>query len=78
MIDQKEKFSQPGLETEFVGEAQHDPHAISRRHGSALYINPESLLINSEWREMLQSDIYRENLVAFVVDKALCQKMVKI
>ena len=40
MIDQKEKFSRAGLETEFVGdslavEAQHDPCAISRRQGSA-------------------------------------------
>ena len=39
-----------------------------------LYISPESLLINSEWREMLQSDIYCENLVAFVVDEAHCVK----
>ena len=39
-----------------------------------LYISPESLLINSEWREMLQSDIYREKLVAFVVDKVHCVK----
>ena len=40
MIDQKEKFLQAGLETEFVGgslagEAQHNPRAISRRQGSA-------------------------------------------
>ena len=35
MIDQKEKFSRAGLETEFVGEALHDPCAISRRQGSA-------------------------------------------
>ena len=32
-----------------------------------LHVSPESLLINSEWREMLQSDVYRENLVAFQV-----------
>ena len=54
-------------------EAQHDPRAIgSVKEGKVqlLYISPESLLNNSEWRDMLQSDIYRENLVAFMVDKA--------
>ena len=71
MMDQKEKFSRAGLETEFVGEAQHDPRAISYSSVEGkvqlLYVSPESLLINSEWREMLQSDVYRENLVAFQV-----------
>ena len=45
-MDQK-KFSQAGLETEFVGEAQHDPCAISSvQEGKVqlLYISPESLL----------------------------------
>ena len=54
MMDQKEKFSRAGLETEFVGEAQHDPRAISSvKEGKVqlLYISPESLLINSEWRD---------------------------
>ena len=71
MMDQKEKFSRAGLETEFVGEAQHDPCAISYSSVEGkvqlLYVSPESLLINSEWREMLQSDVYLENLVAFQV-----------
>ena len=51
MMAQKEKFSRAGLETEFVGEAQHDPSAISSvQEGKVqlLYASPESLLINSE------------------------------
>ena len=46
MMDHKEKFSRAGLETEFVGEAQHDPSAISSvKEGKVqlLYISPESL-----------------------------------
>ena len=47
MMDHKEKFSRAGLETEFVGEAQHDPRAISSvKEGKVqlLCISPESLL----------------------------------
>ena len=75
MMDQKEKFSRAGLESPRLSllgmEAQHDPRAISYSSVEGkvqlLYVSPESLLINSEWREMLQSDVYRENLVAFQV-----------
>ena len=35
-------------------------------------IRPESLLISMQWREILQSPHYHNNLVALVVDKAHC------
>ena len=76
MMDQRQKFSCYGLATEFVGEAQQDPNAIARvKEGKIqlLYISPESLLINHHWREMLRSDVYRENLVAFVVVACRCK-----
>lgn len=79
VMDQREKFLRVGLETEFVGEAQQDPNAIaSVKEGvvQLLYISPESLLSSIQWREMLRSEVYRENLVAFVVDEAHCQAMV--
>ena len=74
MMDQQQKFS---LATEFVGEAQQDHSAIARvKEGQVqlMYISPESLLTNHLWRELLRSDVYRENLVAFVVDEAHCVK----
>ena len=37
-----------------------------------VYMSPESLLTNATWRDMLQSDVYRTNLVEFVVDEAHC------
>ena len=35
-----------------------------------IYISPEALLTNEQYREMLQSQIYQDNLVAFIVDEA--------
>ena len=36
--------------------------------------SPESLLIGRRWREVLQVEPYRSNVVAFVVDEAHCVK----
>ena len=33
-------------------------------------ISPEQLLTNLQWQEMLCSEVYQRNLVAFVVDEA--------
>ena len=35
-----------------------------------VYISPELLLRQTKWREMLRSDVYKENLVGFIVDEA--------
>ena len=35
-----------------------------------IFTSPESLLTNLNWRDMLQSPIFQEDLVAFVVDEA--------
>ena len=42
------------------------------REGQAqlVYISPEQLLGNLLWREMLRSEVYQRNLVAFVIDEA--------
>ena len=37
-----------------------------------VYISPEALFLFTEWRRMLSSDHYGENLVGFIVDEALC------
>jgi bloom syndrome protein len=77
MLDQRAKFVPRGLLAEFVGEAQSDPQAIeSVRDGKVqlLFISPESLLSNPQWRDMLSTATYRDNLAAFVVDEAHCVK----
>ena len=75
MMEQKSKFTHRGLSVEFVGELQHDLQSMqSIKEGKVqlLYTSPESILRNSQWREMLLSDVYRKNLVAVVVDEAHC------
>lgn len=78
MMDQRSKFSEYGLTTEFVGEAQTDK-SVSRRVLSGevqlVYITPENLVENRLYRNMLLSRRYKEKLVALVVDEAHCIKM---
>jgi ATP-dependent DNA helicase RecQ len=37
---------------------------------SFVFANPESIIMNEKWREMLQSSIYHERLFAVVTDEA--------
>jgi ATP-dependent DNA helicase RecQ len=37
---------------------------------SIIFTNPESLILNKNWRTMLQSSIYQENLFGIVADEA--------
>ena len=39
-----------------------------------VFLSPEQLLTVKKWRIMLQSQVYREQLVALVVDEAHCVK----
>ena len=39
-----------------------------------LFFSPEGILTDGTWRDMIQSPVYRENVVAFVVDEAHCVK----
>lgn len=75
MIDQREKFKSWGIAAEFVGEVQQDLEVmrdVKQGRIQLLYISPESLLRNPQWREMLLSTVYQENIVAVVIDEAHC------
>ena len=77
MIDQKDKFIPRGISAEFVGEAQTDHSAISRvlkGNCQLVFITPESIICNPLYRNMLLSPVYKDRLVAFVVDEAHCVK----
>ena len=39
-----------------------------------LFFSPECLLTELDWRDVLHSSVFREQLVAFVVDEAHCVK----
>ena len=37
-----------------------------------VFISPELLLTEETWRDMLQSPIYKQHLVEFIIDEAHC------
>ena len=77
MMDQKAKFTPRGITAEFVGESQDDPTAIKnvlRGMVQLVFISPEALLRNRTYRSMLLSSVYKQHLVALVVDEAHCVK----
>ena len=56
MMEQRAKFTGRGIATEFVGELQQDVDAmegVKKGKTQLLFISPESLLRNPQWREML-------------------------
>ena len=76
MIDQRDKFNHMGLSAEYIGEL-HEPMILANvKEGKyqLLFVSPESLMRNSLWREVLSSKLYKQSLVAFVVDEAHCIK----
>ena len=75
MRDLKAKFVPRGISAEFLGELQTDAHAVARvtrgQH-QLVFVSPESILDNGELRTMLYSAVYKESLVAVVIDEAHC------
>ena len=39
-----------------------------------IFISPETLLTDHEWRDVLQSPLFQKNLVGLVIDEAYCVK----
>lgn len=75
MMEQRTKIPMKGISSEFVRELQQDLDAlrgVKKGQPQLLFISPESLLRNAQWRGMLLSDVYQENVVALVVDEAHC------
>ena len=78
MMEQRSKFTIRGIRAEFVGELQQDILALSAvKSGNIqlLYVSPECILSNPQWREMLLLPVYQENVVALAVDEAHCITM---
>ena len=78
MKDQTAIFNQKGLSSVCVSDKD-DTSKKSRRgilkgKHQLVFMSPESLFCNLEWRRMLSTDIYMNNLIAFIVDEAHCVK----
>ena len=77
MMEQHAKFSLRGISTEYIG-LQHDIEAIDRvKQGMVqlLYVSPEAILSNPQWRDMLLLPVYQMKIVALVIDEAHCITM---
>jgi bloom syndrome protein len=78
MLEQREKYSTKGICCEFVGELQQDIEVITsiqKGHAQLLFVSPESLLLNPQWRDMLLLPVYQKKVVALIVDEAHCIAM---
>jgi bloom syndrome protein len=74
MEDQVASFDSKGIRAIHV--LQED-YAVEKLHAGQyqiLFFSPEGILPNETWRDMIQSLIYRENVVVLVVDEAHCVK----
>ena len=75
MKDQVRKMTEKNMRALYVGECDHSTEVdVCDGKYQMLYFSPELLLTNPVWRDMLQSDVYCRNLVAFVIDEAHCVK----
>ena len=77
MKEQSERFSNAGIISEFVGEAQLDPavrQRVLRGLVHLVYVSPENIICNPQYRNMLLTPHYKKCLVAVVVDEAHCIK----
>ena len=78
MQDQATIFNQKGISSICVGHKDHatgeSGRNIFKGKYQLIFISPEVLFGSLEWRRMLSTDIYMNNLIAFVVDEAHCVK----
>ena len=75
MKDQVRQMTEKGVSALYVGETDETTVTeVCEGKYQLVYISPEALLTNSTWRDMSQSPIYQNSLVALVVDEAHCVK----
>ncbi len=77
MKDQVAAFTSIGMTAAFVNDesANREQHRkIKRGECQLVFISPEGLFKTLEWRGMLSTDVYRKNLVGFIIDEAHCVK----
>lgn len=76
MKDQVASFEKKGVSAAHLAGSVDQEVKIGVGSGSysLVLMSPEQFLTVQKWRSMLQSEVYREKLVAFVVDEAHCVK----
>ena len=76
MKDQVAVYTSKGLKIGCVtGESSStEKSEVLKGNFQLVFFSPESLLSGHRWREVLQEEPYKSNVVAFVVDEAHCVK----
>lgn len=75
MQDQTSILEKKGIKAVLVSSAT-DSVAEEIKQGkyAVLFFSPECLLTELDWRDVLQSAIFQEQLVGFIIDEAHCVK----
>ena len=75
MKDQVQAMKAKDIRAVYVGDCgEEDVIDVCSGVYQIVYMSPEALLTDEQWRDMLLSPVYRENLVGLVVDEAHCVK----
>ena len=78
MKDQVATITAMGISAVYITDKQSATpltrQAIQNGEIQIILISPEALFCGTEWRGLLCTDVYRKNLMAFVVDEAHCIK----
>ena len=76
MKDQVESFKKKGVHALCVAGQEDEETKLDIISGAVqlVYISPETLLKDHQWREFFRSQVVQENLVGLVVDEAYCVK----
>lgn len=78
MKDQVASITAMGLSAIYISDKQSTnaslKQSIKNGEYQIIFMSPEALICNMEWRSMLSTHIYQENLIAFVIDEAHCIK----
>ena len=75
MKDQVNILEKFGVKAVYVGGTNTAVgEVIKQGQFNILFFSPECLLTQLDWRDMLHSPVYQEQLVAFVIDEAHCVK----
>ena len=78
MKDQVATVTAMGLSSTYVTDKQSTTSSVKAgiKNGDyqIIFVSPEALFLSTEWRNILSSDIYISNLIAFVIDEAHCVK----
>ena len=75
MKDQVRQMTEKNVRAIYVGDVDSETEdQVCDGKYQLVYLSPEALLTNMTWRDMLQSPVYQQNLVAAVVDEAHCVK----